>query len=100
MRTYLDDSPRVRIPIRRWEKVATKWNGRPATAQDELLNPYSIDETYKLEVMINGEILACDVRVPRLLGERDREGFRKHVIHQLASRISHVIADEIQRSIV
>lgn len=99
MRTHAHD--RVRIPIRKWEKVATKWNGAPVTASDELWDPYSIDDTYRLEVVINGYTLGCDVRVPReMSGPVDNSKLREYIVASLSRQIGAVIADEVQRSIV
>ncbi|MEX3935063.1 hypothetical protein AB4Y32_25275 [Paraburkholderia phymatum] len=101
MRTFMDDEPRVRIPIRKWEKV-DKAAFHPGSPSSSDYYHGAVDEVYKLEVLINGEILACDVKVPAFAhhSREGRERFRQYVIKSLSHRIGAVIADEIQKSIV
>jgi hypothetical protein len=103
MREFEHQHDRVRIPIRKWEKVET----HPFTG--EPLGPYTtraslgygfVDDTYRLEVVINGSVLCSTVKAPQYLQQKDVEQFRKHIVNSLSAQIAGVIADEIRRSIV
>jgi hypothetical protein len=90
----------MRIPIRKWEKVTLDpyrpWDTR---RPGDKFN-WRDEDQYRLEVLINGEVLGCDVAVPAYLSERDPMGLREHVIKSMSRQIAAVVADEIQRSIV
>jgi hypothetical protein len=94
----------VRIPIRKWEKVREPvfltYVDYPGASPKTVRQPWAEDEKYRLEVMINGEILSCDIKVPAL-AEYDRDPrFREAVIAQMSRKIGAIIADEVRRSIV
>ncbi|MGC3025881.1 hypothetical protein ACPUER_12125 [Burkholderia sp. DN3021] len=95
--------PRVRIPIRKWEKVQrpvyTTHCDFPGGPSYPVRQRWAENETYRLEVMINGEILGCDVSVPTYLECKDQEAFRRHVIASLSHQIAAVVSDEIRRTI-
>lgn len=95
--------PRVRIPIRKWEKVRrqvfTANSDYPGGPAYQVRQRWAEDETYRLEVMINGQVLGCDVTVPAYLEHKDEEGFRRHIVASLSSQIAAVVSDEIRRSI-
>ncbi|MDN8037422.1 hypothetical protein [Burkholderia vietnamiensis] len=93
----------VRIPIRKWEKVVdplyTFYSDFPGGPSYPVRQRWAENERYRLEVMINGEILGCDVSVPGYLQRKDEEGFRRHIIASLSNQIAGVVADEIRRTI-
>jgi hypothetical protein len=98
IREHSYHKPGVRIPIRKWEKVTIDPYGR----DPGLHRNYFTDDHYRLEVLINGEVLSCEVRVPAYMAEKReaQEALREHIVNSLAHQIGAVIADEVRRSIV
>lgn len=90
----------VRIPIRKWEKVTRDPLGYRRDRYADEFASFRCEDHYRLEVLINGEILGVDARVPAFLQHKDAEAFRKHIIASLSSQIAAVVADEIRRTIV
>lgn len=93
----------VRIPIRKWEKVVdpvyTTYQRNPWDEPQRIRQHYAENERYSLEVVINGEILSTEVRVPAYLEYKDQAGFREHIINSMSRQIGAVIADEVRRTI-
>lgn len=89
----------IRIPIRKWEKVTTNRWGFPTQATGRF-EAYDLDDRYCLQVVINGEILECNVTYPKYLGDKDPEGLRRHVVESLSRQIAGIVGDEIRRTLV
>lgn len=94
----------IRIPIRKWEKVRapvyTAYRDHPWSEARAVRQPWAENDRYRLEVVINGHVLGCDVSVPSYMAEKDPEALRRHVIESLSRQIAAVVADEVRRTIV
>lgn len=74
----------MRIPIREWSKD---------------YDPRTMQDVWKLSVLINGSILAVNVQTPSARWLRVDQIPREYIVKAVAQRIAAVVADEIQRSI-
>lgn len=74
----------MRIPIKEWSRHSDR---------------YSLEDEWRITVLINGEDLHCTVRTPASRYRDVATIPREYIVREVARRIGSYIADEIQRSI-